>query len=217
MVVRSRSSVGCVAGDEESGLDLDQFEGLDDALVQLANSRVYEDVLQAALGRSADLTLLTIFAMSACTRFRGLHEGVVREIAAANPHAAFPLNRAFAETVLTVAYANDHPDYVERITERRGDQPKDLKRLPIRTLIDHITPSAPGFGPVYDELCEITHFGSLALWQPHAITGDATLMWGSPPRWSNGREPLIACAQLKELSAAAVIYLHNFAGRHLRL
>jgi len=204
-----------MATDDGHLLDLDQFEDLDDALAQLKDSRAYEEVLREALDPSAQFGLLTLFAMSACTRFRGLHEAVVREVEATNPHAVFPLNRAFAETVLTVAYAHDHPDYVERILERRGEQPKELKRLPIRKLIDHIAPDAPGFNQVYDELCEITHFGSVALWQPHSITGERTLQWGSAPRWSNDREALIACAQLKEMSAAAVAYLHYFTQRHL--
>lgn len=196
-------------------LDLDQFRDLDDALDQLANSRVYDDVLKAALARPHTYSILTMFVQSSCTRFRGLHEGIVREIAASNPHAAFPLNRAFAETVLTVAYVHDHPDYVERIMERRGDQPKELKRLQIAALIDHIDPDAPGFRHVYDELCELTHFGSLALWQAHVLSDDRTIQWRSAPRWRNERERLIACAQLKEMSAAARTYLHNFVGRHV--
>jgi len=196
-------------------LDLEQFSDLEDAIDQLANSRVYDEVLKAALGRSHRYTLLTIFAQSACTRFRGLHEGIVRELAASNPHAVFPLNRAFAETILTVAYAHDHPDYVERIMKRRGEQPKQLKRLHVKALIDHITPDAPGFIHVYDELCEITHFGSVALWQPHVLEGERTVQWRSEPRWRDQRESLVACAQLKELSGAAETYLYNFAGRHI--
>jgi len=196
-------------------LDLEQFSDLEDAIDQLANSRVYDEVLKAALGRSHPYTLLTIFAQSACTRFRGLHEGIVRELAASNPHAVFPLNRAFAETILTVAYAHDHPDYVERIMKRRGEQPKQLKRLQVKALIDHITPDAPGFVHVYDELCEITHFGSVALWQPHVLGDERTLQWRSEPRWKDERESLVACAQLKEMSGAAETYLHNFAGRHI--
>lgn len=145
--------------DEIEMLDLSQFSDIDDALSQLRDSRVYEQTLKDALGGQLPLTLLAMFAMSACTRFRGLHEAVVREVAASNPHAVFPLNRAFAETVLTVAYMLDHPDYVEHIVDRRGDQPKALRRLPISAMIDHVAPDAPGFRHVYDELCEITHFG----------------------------------------------------------
>ena len=196
-------------------LDIDQFRDIDDALAQLGDSRGYEKILKAAFDRPHRYTLLTMFALSACTRFRGLHESIVRELAASNPHAVFPLSRAFAETVLTVAYVHDHPDYVERITERRGEQPKELRRLPIKALIDHIAPQAPGFSNVYDELCEITHFGSVALWQPHVAGEDRTVRWQSEPRWKDDREGLIACAQLKELSEAARIYLHNFAGRHI--
>ncbi len=134
---------------------------------------------------------------------------------ASNPHAAFPLNRPFAETVLTVAYAHDHPEYVERIMKRRGEQPRELKRLQIKALIDHITPDAPEFVHVYDELCEITHFGSVALWQPHVLEDERTVQWRSEPRWKNERRSLVACAQVKEMSGAAETYLHNFAWRHI--
>lgn len=69
---------------------------------------------------------------------------------------------------------------------------------------------------MYDDLCEITHFGSVALWQPHVLGDDErTVQWQSAPGWRGDREPLVACAQLKELSGAAVIYLHNVVGRHV--
>jgi hypothetical protein len=204
-----------MAADEPEQLDLDQFRDVEDALDQLANSRVYENVLKLAFQRAHRYSDLTIFAQSASTRFRGLHEGVMREVKASNPHAVFPLMRAFAETVAVVAYANDYPDYVERVAKPRGGQPKQLKRPRIETLIDHIAPDAPGFARIYDQLCEITHFGSLALWHPHSIGDDQTVRWRSAPQWRNDRESLIACAQLKEMSDAAATYLHNFAGRHI--
>ncbi len=209
------STVEEMDADEPSVLDIEQFRDVDDALAQIGDSRGYEGIVKAAFDRPHRYTLLTIFALSACTRFRGLHESIVRELAASNPHAVFPLNRAFAETVLTVAYVHDHPDYVARITERRGNQPKELRRLQVKELIDHISPQAQGFSHVYDEHCEITHFGSVALWQPHVLGDDRTVRWQSEPRWRDDREALIACAQFKELSDAAKIYLHNFAGRHV--
>jgi hypothetical protein len=196
-------------------LDLDQFKDLNDALDQLSNSRVYDDVIEAAFARPCVYTVLTMFAFSACTRFRALHEGVVREVAASNPHTVFPLNRAFAETILVVAYAHDNPDYVDRIMLRRDEQPPELKRPTIEKMMNHIAPEAPGFARVYAELCEITHFGSIALWQPHEFTEDNRVEWRSEPRWSNERQPLVACAQLKEMSEAATTYLHNFVGRYV--
>lgn len=192
-------------------LDLEQFASLDAALDELAaSSTIYEEVPSEVLGNEIQITLLTMFAMSMCTRLRGLHESIVREARASNPHAVFPLSRALAETLLTIAYVQDHPDYIERIMRRRGEQPKELKRLPISELISHITPNAPGFSRVYDELCEITHVGMLALWQPHAVVGDRETNWSSAPRWKNDREGLVACAQLKELSEAAAQYLRLF-------
>lgn len=196
-------------------LDLGQFQDLADALDQLSDSKVYEQEIAAAMAYQPPWTLVTIFAQSACTRMRAFHESALREISASNPHSAFTLNRAFAETVLTLAYAVNHPDYVERILRPKAEQPKGLKPLAMVDLKEHIKPDAPGFAAVYAELCEITHFGSLALWHPHRDTGRGTVEWMSAPRWSREIEPLVACAQLAELSHAGVSYLHNFLGAHV--
>jgi hypothetical protein len=60
------------------------------------------------------------------------------------------------------------------------------------------------FGVVYKELCEVTHFGAVAMWMPHRIeAGDESrLSWTSYPRWKQDTEALVACAQTLEMSAA---------------
>jgi hypothetical protein len=195
-------------------LDLTRFRDLQDALEQLGDSRVYEhEFLAVEPGMS--MTLNLIFAQSACTRLRSFHEAILREVEASNPHAAFALNRAFAETILVLAYATDHPDYVERIMHPRAEQPKGKRRVHVAELLKHIAPVAPGFATVYDQLCEITHFGNLALWHPHHVSEPRTMNWASYPRWRREEEPLIICGQLAELSQVGAVLLHNYIGAHV--
>ena len=88
--------------------------------------------------------------------------------------------------------------------------PRRRRRLParksIQAIIDYLSRSgiAEQFGIVYAELCEITHFGSIALWNTHRLDDaeDRMLSWTSYPQWRDDREALVACAQLLELSEA---------------
>jgi hypothetical protein len=54
-------------------------------------------------------TLPIMFWHSMVTRSEGLHGAIAREIRERNPHAAFPLLRAFAEDLALVIYVDDHP------------------------------------------------------------------------------------------------------------
>jgi hypothetical protein len=59
------------------------------------------------------------------------------------------------------------------------------------------------FKLVWDELCEITHFGTSAMWTSHQFVADGDdlkTQWSSAPRWSDGREAKLACGWLLELS-----------------
>jgi hypothetical protein len=68
-------------------------------------------------------------------------------------------------------------------------------------------------GVVYRQLCEITHFGSIAMWAAHEIDDEdeRRTSWSSAPRF-RGDTGLIACGQLDEtatMMAAAVKRLGN--------
>jgi hypothetical protein len=190
--------------DEPELLDLSQFASLDDAISNVQTGRIYEEVstpyLQA-IHADGRLFYLDLFFMSAITRARSLHEGIAREIAAANPHATFPLIRQFAETVALVFYVSDHPAYVNALTDRPRDLPRNIKRKTPQALVNYMSKHARHFGEVYAELCEITHYGSTAMWSTirpdKADPGHIT--WSSKPDWRDERQALIACAQTLEL------------------
>jgi hypothetical protein len=110
-------------------LDLDRFASREDALRQIHRERGFDDVvfepLQVALARNGGgISMLGMFTLSSIARVRGLHEGIVREIGADNPHAVFPLLRAFAEALLLIAYVADHPEYVEAAVQDRATTPR---------------------------------------------------------------------------------------------
>ena len=202
-----------VVNDEPVMLDLTRFESQDDAISQISDGRAlgFDDViaepLKAVLAKSNAMTYLLMFAMSAISRARALHEAIRREIEQHNPQAVFVLMRAFAETLLVMAYVADHPQYVMALIEHPGNAaPNGPKRKSIQALINHMDNNyAEQFKLVYAELSEMTHYGSSAIWNPYtAVDGEEAynVTWASPPRWKDERQMYVACAQLLELSSA---------------
>lgn len=203
-------------------LDLDQFDSVEDARAKVEPGDIYLDAGREVreTGISFDFTTAAAFWFSMLARCQGLHSAIARETRANNPHAVFPLIRAFTETVVMLMYVVDHPDYIAVLTRRASELPKDgPKRKSIQALISYASRQAPGLKSVYAELSEATHVGSIAIWAPHSIDkredGSAHLLWTSSPRWKSDEQLFIACAQTLELADTAATLLHNFAGRHI--
>jgi hypothetical protein len=166
------------------------------------------------------MTMPILFWFSMITRAQSLHEAIVREIRAQNPHAAFPLIRAFAESVVLVIYVLDDPKYVDLLTSRPSELPKNgPKRKSIQALIQYASKHAPGMKAVYAELSEATHFGAVAMWASQTIEGEDAdgyrSSWSSAPRWRNDEQAMLACAQVLELAEAMEYYMRRFAERHV--
>ena len=75
----------------------------------------------------------------------------------------------------------------------------------MQTLVNYMdTKHTEQFAVVYAELCEMAHFGTIALWSSHQtpdnIDGTVGWSWSSAPTWKSDREALVCCAQLLELS-----------------
>ena len=166
------------------------------------------------------LTLPTLFWFSMITRSEGLHRAIAREAREGNAHAVFPLIRALAESVVLVHYVLDKPAYVQVLIQRASELPRDgPKRKSIQALINYASKHAPGLKAVYAELSEATHFGAIAMWASHNITGEDesgySTSWASAPEWKSDKEALIACAQTLELADAMEALLRQFAHRHV--
>jgi len=206
-------------------LDLSQFASLDDAVEKVKPGDRYANIGGLLLGREGmGLTMPVLFFFSMISRCEGLHQAIAREIGKENPHAVFPLLRAFAESVTLLIYVVDHPKYIDVLTDRERNLPKGgPKRKKMQALIAYATPQASGLKNVYAELSEATHFGSLAMWASMRVENTdnppegtiGTFSWSSGPRWKSDEQGLIASAMTLELAEASDFYLRRFAVRHL--
>ena len=204
-------------------LDLEQFASVEDALEKIASGDRYFDVGKLAMsyvddGAGLPLTQPVLFWFSMITRSQGLHDAIVREIGEGNPHAVFPLIRAFVESVVLVYYVTDHPEYVEALM----DHPRNFgrhgpRRKSMQSLMTYMEKDAPGIKDVYAHLSEATHFGSTAMWasakpdesEEHDFT------WASAPEWRSDEQALIACAHTLEMADAMTFLLTRFAERYV--
>lgn len=206
---------------EPKKLDLAQFASLEDAFANVEPGQRYVDVGSVLLPVSDGLPMtMPILFWFSISRAQGLHEAIAREIRASNPHAVFPLVRAFAEAVVLVIYVLDHPKYIDLLTERARDLPKDgPKRKSMQSVIQYASKHATGMKDVYAELSEATHFGAIAMWASHSIEGDDEsglhTSWSSHPRWRDDEQALVACAQTLELADGMEYFLREFAVRHV--
>lgn len=200
-------------------LDLSQFASVADAVAQIAPAQRYVEVGKrlGLIGADIPLSTLWMFWLSMLSRAEGLHGAIAREVKEHNPHAVFPLIRAFAEAVVLVIYVADHPTYVETLTVREREIPKGApKRRSMQALISHASRVAPGMKAVYEDLSEVAHFGAAAMWTAHRVDLEEQLLrWTSDPAWKSDEQALIACAQTLELAEAMEVALHNLAVRHI--
>ncbi len=203
-------------------LDLAQFASFDDALTEVEPGDRYLEIgrLLIPLGDGMPLTVPTMFWFSMISRSEGLHRAIAREIREGNPQAVFPLIRAFAEAVVLVIYVLDHPKYIDLLTTRASELPKNgPKRKSMQALIHYASKHATGMKAVYAELSEATHFGAIAMWASHELKGDDesgySTSWTSYPRWRSDQEGMTACAQTLELAEGMEHFLRAFAKRRV--
>lgn len=169
-----------------------------------------------------DLGRESLLFQSMVVRIRGLHDGSVREIRAKNPHGTFPLVRAWSEACALLIYVTDKPQYIGILMETKKNLGPSGGRKSIQAIISHASKRMPGLKPIYDQLSEIAHFGSVAFWNPFDTREDdngdqatVTLTWSSVPRWRNEKQALIACGWVHELAEASRHLLQEFAEAHL--
>jgi hypothetical protein len=203
-------------------VDLAQFESVDDAIEKVAAAGDYNEVAKHFLSQEGidPIALPVLFFSSMVNRCNSLHAAIAREMRAENPHAVFPLIRAYSEGSALLIYVYDHVGYIPALIDDSKERQRGTPaRLKVGKLVAYAVKHAPGFKHAYDELTDFTHFGSTAMWSPFVLSdgdGDSlSFTWTSYPRWRNDEQALIAAALTLEVSDATHALLGNFGNRYL--
>lgn len=206
---------------DESGrvfLDLSGMEDRDRA-ISIASAGCptrYTEVAEKHMAKQAVLTQGFMLFGSFVSRMRGLHEGVVREIANNNPHAAFPLIRAWVETVTIGLYLLRNPAYSEFLLEGPGNNRPAKKSF--QAMFHAVRDDAGQLELVYRQLSDYSHFGSLGVWNAHSLDDrdGQRVTWTDVPRWRDEQHFQIACAQTAELAEAGLRTLDDLGAMLIR-
>lgn len=195
---------------ERALLDLAPYEDRRAAL-ELARHgcpTTYSDLARHHMKRSACLTPKFMLFGAIVSRVRGLHEAVLREIEVNNPHAVFPLLRAWLEVVTLAIYTVKKPAYLEFLLE--GPGPNAQAKKSFEAMFHALTEEAAQLRLVYRQLSEYSHFGPLAVWNAYSVEDGESraVSWTDVPRWRDERHFQIACAQAHELAIASLDYLN---------
>jgi hypothetical protein len=150
-------------------VDLTQFESVEDAIKKMAAAEEYDEIAKHFLARKGiDPTALPVlFLSSMVNRCNSVHAAIAREMQAQNPHAVFPLIRAYSEGAALLIYVYDHVDYVKALVDRPREQqrstPARLKvgreaQPPLSTLATSPYPKlvvSGGWSPIFETVCDV--------------------------------------------------------------
>lgn len=190
-------------------LDLSAFTDSDTCLrlAAVGCPKAYTAIAKRHMKGQEHLTPNLMLFGSFVSRMRGLHEGIVREISAGNPHAVLPLERAWAEVVALAIYIVKNPSYALALLNDPRDGGPGRKSF--AAIFDAIKDEAGNMKAVYRQLSDYSHFGSLGVWNAHSIDSDEdrTISWTDVPRWRDDSHFKVACAQARELALAGQHYL----------
>ncbi len=198
-------------------LDLTDFGDRDAAINRASHGcpSSYTAIARRHMTKSENLTMGFMLFGSFVARTRGLHEAVVREIEANNPHAVFSLVRSWLEVITIAMYVIKKPTYAQYLMEGPGVSRPAKKSF--EAMFHAVRDEAGQLREVYGQLSEFSHFGPLGVWNSHSIEDDLTqtVSWTDAPRWRDERHFQIACALAQELAVAGLFYLDLLGDRLL--
>lgn len=200
------------SGADPKMLDLTRFADQDAALALAANGcpTAYTKIAKKHMGPL--LTEGFLLFGSFVSRMRGLQEGIVRELAANNPHAVLPLLRAWVEVNTIGLYVARNPGYAELVLY--GPGPGRPARKSFSSLFHAVKDDVAQLSLVYKDLSDYAHFGTLGVWNAYVVENeeDRHITWTDVPRWKTEKEFQIACAQTHELSILGLDVLDRLGG-----
>lgn len=192
-------------------LDLANYQTREIALGRAAQGcpAGYTEVAKKHMMGQTDISQGFMLFGSFVSRMRGLHEGVVREITAGNPHAVLPLTRAWVETITIGLDLLRRPIYAEYLLHGPGENRPGRKSF--EAMFHAVRDDASQLKLVYRGLSDYSHFGSVAVWNTHSIEDEEqrTVSWTDAPRWRDEKHFQIACAQAHELAVAGLHTLNR--------
>ena len=197
---------------EEFEIDLSMFTSRGKALALASEGcpKDYSKIAQEYFEIRSDIFPESMVFFACISRARGLHEGIFNAILKNNPHATFPLIRAYAELITVIIYSLKKPNYLSRLSGIGLESGRGT--VPFGQMFEEISDEAPGMASVYHQLSEYSHFRELAIYNVHKTdeTNPFKFSWTDTPNWKSEKEFYIACAQLRELSIAGRTYLRRF-------
>jgi hypothetical protein len=213
--------------DDDGQVDVSQYASVDDALLAAATlADRFPDITARAVSEDNPAKLFGLrhmFLMSAVARAKGLHDGIVREIRADDPHTVFPLLRTYVELGGLLNYVAEKPDYVQKLMANPRDDPAGRGRVTFQAVWSVAKRRYPGIKNAYAELSEFGHFGSsgvFASWSfddsdPRPGTlGHVRHKLG--PGWRDpDRDPKLAAAWLVEANDMVLREATRFLEAHV--
>lgn len=208
-------------------VDVSRYTDVEDAIsAAAARADRFKSITTAVLTRvtQSDLDLpQRIFLTSALARAKGLHDGIVREIRANNPHTVFPLLRTYVELGGLLDYVTEKPDYLRKLMANPRDSPAGRGRVSFESVWSVVKRRYPGIKRAYVELSEFGHFGSsgvFASWTLDASDPEpgtlGRLIHTFGPGWRNpDRDPKLAAAWLVEADDMFLREATRFFEAHL--
>lgn len=194
---------------------------MEGAAQRLAPGDTYDQLARRffASNPSGEIRMNQLVLLGILVRMNGLHQGTLRELENDNPHAVWPLMRAYFELEVAMLYISRHPQYLTSLAERpSGDNVGALALPKMATMLRNVKDVIPAGAQAYSELSDITHPGVLATWSGHAVSpnddGSLLLQWSSQPRFRPEQLP-IAAAQLEELIQGTQGTFIQLAEQHL--
>jgi len=185
--------------------------GITDRITGLDRARASRELLLEAgrhvLPAVQDYTISVFIFSGFLARAQGFHEGTVAAIEADNPYASFSLLRSYSENAAGILYLKDHPTTLDQFW-RPGARPVSIGRI-----TNYADKRFPGSRPIYSELSEYAHPGSLSMVASHRIRDDDSRIveWRSAPSFHSHNDATVACGWTVELATATAHLLVGLA------
>jgi hypothetical protein len=182
---------------------LSRFESVDAAIAEAQKLIIaLTSLAQGAVSEenpAGGYDLVHAFLLSGVARARGLADAIVREIAKDNQHAVFALLRPLLEVGGLLACVREHPEYATILAAAQNTA-EGGRRVSWQKIWNVAARRYSGIKKVYEEVCDVNHFGSSAFWMSWRITNaeNHAAEYFVGPGWREDRYRILAATQLVE-------------------